>query len=350
MKINGIAELKADITSKKLKNTYIIFGNDGYLKQIYTDKLINLAYSGDATFNLQKFTNDSVLSEVYDAVWQYPLMSDSKCVVLTDFDFLKCGKNDFDLICSLLKEPCDTTVFILNFTAMEIDKKADRVKKLFAAAEEFGSVICLDHMTRTELSRTLSSWAKKRDCIMSSIVAGYMIECCGDDSGILKSELEKLCAYVKNGEIRREHIDAVCVKTVECSVYNLSRAITSAKVSQGIKIIDELFFLKTEPMIILHTLSSAFVDMYRVIAARNAGLKNNSVVADFGYKNREFVVTRASDALRLYDENKLRLSLSALISADSALKSIGAVPRDILEALVVELCFIVANGRAPVGR
>lgn len=350
MNISGIAELKADISADKPKSVYVIFGNDGYLKQIYTEKLINTSFSGDAAFNLQKFTDDSALSQVYDAVWQYPLMSDLKCVVLTDFDYQKCTKDDFDLLCSMIKEPCDTTVFILNFNRIDVDRRNDRTKKLFAAMGKEGRIVCLDHMTRGELTRTLCGWAKRRGCVLSSITAGYMIETCGEDSGVLKTELEKLCAYAVNREITREDIDKVCIKTVECSVYNLSKAITAARVSQCMKIIDELFFLKIEPMFILSTLYGVYVDMFRVLSARNAGLKYNSVIDDFGYKNREFVVSRASDSLRMFDENKLRLSFSALMAADSALKTNGALPRDVLEGLVVELCCIASSGRAAVDR
>ena len=88
MKIFGINEIKSDISSKMPKCAYVIFGNDGYLKKIYSDKLIDISYSGDVTFNLQRFSDEAAFGEVYDAIWQYPLMADTKCVVLTDFDIV----------------------------------------------------------------------------------------------------------------------------------------------------------------------------------------------------------------------------------------------------------------------
>ena len=346
MKPMGELEIKKDISSKNLKPCYLIAGNDAYLKRFYVGKLCSSAFSGDETFNMQKFTDDSSISEVYDAVWQFPLMADRKCVLLTDFDYTKCAKDEFERLLELFSDPCDTTVFVLYFNRIEPDKKVDRTKKLFAAADKLGGMVQLDHRSRNDLCRMLMSGAEKRGAILNSITAGYIIECCGEDIGTLNSELEKLCAYARNREIKRADVDKVCVRTVENSVYNLARAITSLRLSDSLCILDELFFLRVEPAIILHTLGSAYVDMARVLFARNAGLKTNDVVADFGYKGREFVVTKAADSLRRFDEDKLRSSLSAIINADSSLKSQGADAKTVLQVLVCELYNIIAPGRA----
>ena len=60
--------LKKDISSKKLAKTYLLFGNDSFLKKTYADKIINLSYDGDPFFNLQKFERDCDLQDVYNAV------------------------------------------------------------------------------------------------------------------------------------------------------------------------------------------------------------------------------------------------------------------------------------------
>ncbi len=346
MRTMNEAEIKKDISSKNLKPCYVITGNDSYLKKFYTGKLCSSAFSGDETFNMQRFTDDSTIREVYDAVWQFPLMADKKCVLLTDFDYTKCSKEDFSSLLELFSEPCDSTVFVLYFNRIEPDKKTDRTKKLFAAAEKLGGLVVLDHRSRNDICRLLVNGATKRGAILSSVTAGYIIECCGEDIGTLNSELEKLCAYAKGREIKRQDVDKVCVRTVENSVYNLARAITSLRLSDSLSILDELFFLRVEPAIILHTLSSAYVDMARVLFARNGGFKNADVISDFGYKGREFVVTKAADSLRRFDEDKLRSSISTIIEADASLKSPGADAKTILQVLVCELYHIIASGRA----
>ena len=73
-------KLSEEIRQKKLSNVYIIYGNDTYLKEYYCDKLISLSYSGDPFFNFQKFGYDAVIQDIYDAVNQFPMMADSKCV------------------------------------------------------------------------------------------------------------------------------------------------------------------------------------------------------------------------------------------------------------------------------
>ena len=80
-------ELSKSITEGKFYDVYFIFGEDAYLKNYYSNKLIDKSYDGDPFFNLQKFEDNVDLQEVYDAVNQFPMMSDKKCVVLSDFDF-----------------------------------------------------------------------------------------------------------------------------------------------------------------------------------------------------------------------------------------------------------------------
>ena len=78
--------IKKDLSTGNFAPVYILFGNDSYLKKFYFDKLCDSAYGGDPFFNLLKFESNSNLQDVYDAVMQYPMMADSKCVAVTDFE------------------------------------------------------------------------------------------------------------------------------------------------------------------------------------------------------------------------------------------------------------------------
>ena len=64
-------------------------------------------------FNYQKFSGDCDLQDVYDAVLQFPMMSDKKFVLLTDYDFESAAKSDFEKLCTILAEAPDSCVFVL---------------------------------------------------------------------------------------------------------------------------------------------------------------------------------------------------------------------------------------------
>ena len=347
-----MAPITEELLKSKLKNdlcpVYIFFGEDGYLKQSYTEKISRRVADPDDVFNYFKFEGGCDLQEVYDAAMQMPFMGDKKCVILSDYDFEHCSKNDFDKLCTLTAEIPDGTVFILYFESVETDyKKSAKFKKLIAAAEKNGGVaVNLAHRKMPELIKMLTDGAAKRGCRLESSTAKYLIETSGDDINLLKNELLKLCAYADGGIIDKATVDLVAVKTVEASIYNLSKFILECNITESVSMLDELLFMRIEPMAILYTVSGVYIDMYRVYAASKAGVKTPEIAEKFGYKGREFVLDRARQNLKRFDKRKLHLSLNALAAADDALKSFGADSKVILQQLIIKLIYIIAKGES----
>lgn len=347
-----MAPITEELLKSKLKvgllPVYLLFGEDGYLKQSYTEKISRRVADPDDVFNYFKFEGGCDLQEVYDAAMQLPLMGDKKCVILSDYDFEHCSKTDFDKLCRLTEEIPDGTVFILNFESVETDyKKSSKFKKLISAAEKSGGVaVNLCHRKMPELIKMLTDGAAKRDCKLDSSVARYLIETAGDDINLLKNELLKLCSFVGSGTIDKATVDLVSVKSVEASIYNLSKFILECNITESIAMLDDLLFMRIEPMAILYTVSGTYVDMYRVYTASKAGAKTPEIAEKFGYKGREFVLERAGQNLKKLDKAKLDLSLKALADADDALKSFGADSKVILQQLVIKLIYIIAKGES----
>lgn len=350
MSIINEDQLKKDISSARLAPAYILCGEDAYLKKLYYDRIAEKAVDGDPFFNLQDFNADCDLQSVYDAVSQYPVMSERKCVRLTDYDFEHCSSADFERLCAILGELYDSCVLILRFETVPFDaesKKAGKAKKVLAALEKGGGkAAVLGHRRPAELAKILCDGAEKRGCKMDAAVARYLTETVGNDLNILQNELEKLTNYIPGGVIDRETVDKVCIKTVEASVYDLTSHIFNCDVDGALQLLGELFYMRIEPMVILYTVFSAYTDIYRAFAASQDGVPLSAAAAAFDYGKRTFLLERASRRLRRFDAKKLSLSFTALLEADKSFKSFGADGRIILEKLTVRLCWIIAKGTA----
>lgn len=329
-------------------NIYIIFGDDGYLKKMYKDKISRAVSDPDDIFNFQKFGPDCDLQEVYDAVLQFPMMSDKKCVILNDYDFEQCNKADFDKLCTIIAENPDTCVLILWFDSMELDhKKSSKFKKLVSAAEKNNGIAALlNHRTIGELVKMLTDGAQKRGCRFDNSAARYLVETTGQDINTLVNELEKLCAFASGGEINKAMVDSVAVKTVEASIYNLSKQIIDCNMVNAMKTLDDLFFMRIEPIFVLSVISSCYVDMYRVFVGKSRGMSIPQIAEKFGYKTNQFVLDKAQTNIKKFDFNKFALSFDALCKADKGLKSFSSDARTVLEQLVVKLGYIAVKGEA----
>lgn len=347
--------LKSNIEKGSVLNTYFIFGNDAYLKKLYVDKIISRTVDISDDFNFQKFSAGCDLQDVYDAKEQFPMMAQRKCVLLTDYDFEAANKADFEKLEELLSNPCETTVFIFWCNALIGDeKKGDRLKKLIAATELGGGMAArIDHRTKADLVRLLQEGAKKRGTSFEMGVAAYLIENCSEDINVLLCELEKLCAFSNNKPITKATVDLICVKSVDASVYNLTNEIFSQNTARALKLLGELYDMRIEPMIILHTISANFVDMFRVLSAVDSGVQLADLAADFSYGNKKFVLEKCKWNLNRVNAEKLKLCFDEILSADAALKSFSAQDRIVLEELIIKLIYIIAKGekidKAPKG-
>ena len=342
--------LKKSLAGKELLPVYILFGEDGYLKRFYSAKISKMIAEPDDIFNFSRFEPSSDLQEVYDATQQFPMCADHKYVELFDYDFEKCDKADFERLLSLISDLPDTTTLLFRFDSVDFDiKKSAKFKKLTAACEKAGGLaVNLTHRQTPELVKMLCDGAMKRGCRFEPAAARLLIETAGDDISTLQNELIKLCAFCNGGSITADTVERVSSKTVEASIYNLTKFIFAGDSTKALCCLDELLYMKIEPMAIFYTLSGAYVDMLRVFAAVQGGKGNTEILSIYAqsYKNKAFLLDNARTTLRKMDFNRLNLSFSALMKADTELKSTGTDPRFVLEQLIVRLIYIFSKGES----
>lgn len=340
--------VKTDIKECNFAPCYLIFGNDGYLKKQNAENIIKAVVSPDDVFNYQKFSGECDLQEVYDAKEQLPMMADKKCVVLKDYDFEGCSKSDFDRLVSLCGEKSDDTVLILWFDRVEFDeKRSEKAKKLISAAEGCGGrAVLVNHRQTGELVKMITTAVSKRGAVISPDVARYLIEYVSEDIETIRNEIEKLCAYVNGGTVTKETVNKVSVKSIEQSVYELSGEILKSNVGGALKILDELFFMRVKPLVILSTVTSVYTDLFRVYAAKNSSVPLNTVGKDFSYGSRNFLLERASKNLADLSGKQITLSLEELLRADKALKGFSGSDRTVLEEMIVRLSYIISKGES----
>lgn len=337
--------LKNALNKGNIMPVYILFGDDSYLINRYEDMIIEKTCGKNNEFDLQKFERDVDLQSVYDSVNQFSFTGARRCTVLSDYNFEAAGEKDFERLLSLVSESYDTSTLVLQFDGIEFDvKHSAKAKKLLTACEKGGgSAVSLNHRTSAELSKMLQIGAKKRGKLLDKAIADYMIQSCGLDINTLVSELDKVCRFVSGDTISKNDINIACTKTVEASVYEYAKKIIACDTRMAMKILNDLFYMRFEPMLILYSVASVFVDMARVNAALKMHIPLTDVAVDFSYK-KDFVLRNASYNLKRLNDKKLNLCFSEILAADKLLKSFSADDKLILEQMTVKLIYIIAYG------
>ncbi len=345
MAVSNEDNLKNDIKSGSFAPVYIFFGDDAYLKKHYVDKISQKVCGKDNILDYQVFERDTDLQLVFDAKNQFPMISEKKCILLSDFDYLKASADEYNRLCDLLSDASNDTVLILRFDGVEFDSKNTKAKKLISSAEKCGGkAIDFSFRNASSLVKMIIDGAASRGLTVKPDTARYIVETVGSDINTLRNELNKLCCFLTKGEITKETVELVCTKSLEASIYDFTREIISCNSSNALRVLDNLFFMRIEPLVILSTVSCAFVDMYRVLAGERSQVPVSTVSNDFEYKNRSFLLDKAKRNLQRIDVKRLSLCFDELLIADKMLKSYLSDAKPLFEQLTIKLIYIISRG------
>lgn len=337
-------KLKEQIKNKNFSSLYFLYGEESYLVKHYASKIVEGAVpKGMEAFNLHLLDGEKTNpDEIFEKTETMPMMAERICVSVKDMDLGALGQKELDKIYEIIKDVPETCVLIFWYSADNDDKKSAKWKNVIKKFTDCGEVFEAAKMSQSQLASLVKRMAKKQGCDISDADAAYLAGLTGGDMNTLFSETEKLCFYAQGGEITRDKIDEIAVKSVEASVFDLVKAIAAGKSEKAFSVLNLLFSQKTEPVMILGAIIGSYCDMYRVRAAKNAGQQPTDVANYYGYKGREFRLRNAArDSASLSDE-ALRRCLQILWDCDALLKSSRTDNRLALEETVVKL--LLASG------
>lgn len=330
--------LDSQIKNRQFARLYLLYGEESYLVSHYARALSEGAVPSVREFNLHRFSAESFdLSKVTAAVEHLPLMAERTCVVLEDVDPDKIKAKEWKEYQALLSGAPENCVLVLAFAHVPYDKKSAHWKTLLALAKQHGETAQFNAPARRELEKWLGKRVRAAGATMTLEAADALAEACGADMNRMALEVEKLAAYTAGGEIDKDAVNALVHKSVESSIYDLARAVTSGKLHAALETLGILFDQKEEPVIILSAMSQAFCDLYRAAVAVSAGKGQTDLTADFPYRGREFRARNALRDCRGLSVGFLRAALEKLLAADQALKFSRADSRLVLERLCVDL-------------
>lgn len=339
------AQLKKDLSQENFGPLYLLYGEEKHVLKLAAKRLMKKAVDGQfPDFNFNEFTHEASVDAISDAAEALPMMAGRKCVAVSDFNVEEKNAVELGKLYELLENPPPATVLIFYYPTLEFEaKKSAKWKKLIKTAEARGFSLEYPLRTAAELNKILIQDAQKQGSVLSKQNAARIIEYAGADLKTLLSENAKLCAFSDGGEITREMVEDMVTKTMETTSFILAAALVSGEYEKAYACIDQLFYQREEPVMILSALSASYVDLYRVKAALQSG-KPATAPAQYGaYKGREFRLSKAERSLRGVSLAALRKSIEILLQTDTALKSSKADARILLDSMVARL-LLAAKG------
>lgn len=337
---------------KSIKNgeicpVYFLYGAEVHFVSSCVSAIIKkVVGKNEDDFSVQRFDGDKIsINSLEDALEAMPLFSlpdSKKCVLLKDVDMDKLGKDDYESIISFVKNPNETTVFIIYATGISYDfSKSARIKKLIKEVSKIGATCEFAYKDKSTIKKALCAKAKKSELVLEMQTAEFLINRCSLNYTLLLNELDKLISYAKGcgvDEITKQSVIDCCMPSIEATSFDLAKAMLNKNYERAFLLLDELFFQRIAPIAILSALSMTFLDLYRASVSLSAGKNADDIASDFGYaKNRIFVVRNALRDIRGFSTQRIRECLDILLLADKKLKSSSIDNRLILEQMLASM-------------
>ncbi len=346
----------------ELSRVYYIFGADVSGVERMTKLIIRTAVGDNEDFALTRIQGNEInFSQLSDIVEQFPMMSEYNCVLINDYNCEKPldnmrGRSPDDITKKLLetlKNIPPQTVVIFNVTGFEVKVQRDyrtnqnvikdKNKKLADFAVKNGTLCEFPVKTSADLAKIIVSKVSARGGLISYENGRELAEMCLCDEIAVNNEIDKLCSYAQGKEIDRNTLNMLVSAQNDVTVYNLANAVASLNTREAFEAVNELNIDNDNRGAVLYAITSAFIDMYRAICAKKAGVTPEKMAADFDYGKRTFVVKNAfRDSYRMSLE-RLRECIVILRDTTVKLNTTTADARTAIEQAITKMLVTSKN-------
>lgn len=332
---NAVAQwkkLRTDISENKVGRLYLFYGEERYLLEFYKQQLCEKLV-GDMMpeFNLIELNGKINIYELCEAVDSYPVMSEKKLVIVTDFDFFKADEATRKRLSELFSDLPDYCCLVFVFPA---DFKPDKRLALYKTITQAGECIEFARAERSDLI----AWIKRRFRAQNRNISGelceYLMFYCGGLMQSLIPEIDKIAAYSRESEISRADIDAVATPNAEAIVFDLTDAIAQRQYKKALEILSKLMVMGEEPIVLHALIGKQMRQIYAALLLRSKGKGVQDLMRMWGMKS-DYPARKIFDAARGVTLDWARQSVILCAETDKALK-LGA-KQEALEYFIAQI-------------
>ncbi|MDD3369202.1 MAG: DNA polymerase III subunit delta [Lachnospiraceae bacterium] len=327
----------ADIKTGELKQAYLLYGPEDYLRKQYRDKLKEALSGGagqmmDASMNCHRFSGKDVnQGEIIDLAETMPFLAERRILILEDTGLFKKGGEQ---LADYLKAPAETAFFLF------VEKEVDKRNRLFKAVQGQGLTVEFQVQDEKTLKRWILAILKKENLQIAENAMDLLLDMTGADMENIRSELEKLICYcMGKTSVNKEDVESVCTKQVSGQMFAMIDAIVAKRQQEAMRLYYDLLTLKEPPMRILSLIVRQFNLLLQVKEMKSLGNDNFSMAKKLALP--EFVVRKYIALSTKMKKSYLRQALADCLMADERVKTGKMNDQLSVELLIIKYSSIV---------
>lgn len=301
-----------DIKSGNFKKVYLLYGDETYFRQLAKQKLKEALIPENDSMNLTVFSgkacDERSIIEICDTL---PFFSERRAVVVEDSGFFK---EKHDRITDYIKNIPDYLTLI--FSESSVDKRGS----LYKQVAKTGTACEFTRLKADELSSWLLVLLKKSGKKIRKADMDTFISYVGDDAGTASNEMEKLICYTgSRDEIRKEDIEAVCVRSLEDRIFEMLTDMTMGRRREALSKYSDMLLMKEEPMRILYMMGRQYYQLLKIKELSKEGFSEKKIAEIAGI--HPYAVKKGIPVCRHYTLEDLRRTVEEFVRTEEDVKT-----------------------------
>lgn len=304
--------INEDIKSGQFRQTYLLYGEEAYLRRQYKDRLKSALTQGEDTMNTHYFEGKDInVGGLIDLAETMPFLAERRVIIVENSGLFKSGG---EKLAEYLNEPAATAFFV--FSENETDKRS----RLYKTIQNQGCAVEFARQDDNTLKRWIAGILKKENKQISENTADLFLAKTGTDMENIRTELEKLVCYcLERDVVTSKDVDAVCTVRISNHIFDMVNAIADKKQKQALDLYYDLLALKEPPMRILFLIARQCNLLLQVKELKNKGFDNKSIGAKTGLPG--FIAGKYVSQAARFNPDKLKSAVAKCVEAEEAVKT-----------------------------
>ncbi len=316
-----------DIKMGQLKNVYLLYGTEDYLKRQYRDKLKHALVEPDDTMNFSAYEGKDINpKELIDLSETLPFFKEKRMILVENSGFFK---NSCDDLAEYMSQVPESTCFV--FVEEEVDKRS----KLFKAASRAGSAVEFETPKEDMLIRWILGRIQREGKKITQSEMQLFLSKTGSDMENIDKELEKLICYtLDKTEISAADVEAICTGQTENKIFEMIDAISAKNQKKALDLYYDLLALKEAPMRILFLIARQFQNLLLIKSMSAKGYPAVSIAKTAGMPS--FAVQKNLRQAGAFKINQLKEAIEDCGQAEEDVKTGRMADQLAVELLIVK--------------
>lgn len=325
-----------DIKNGQFSSTYLLYGEEAYLRRQYRDNLRKALVAEDDTMNCSIYSGKDInVNEVADMVGTMPFFAERRVIIVENSGFFKTGSND--RLVELVKNMPETSHII--FVEEEVDKR----NRLYKAVTANGYAALCEVQDETTLKKWIMGLLKKENKLITADALNLLLDKTGTNMENIKREVEKLICYKYYDEgITAEDVEELCTIQLQNRIFDMVEAVAAKNQKTALALYYDLLALKEAPMKILALIARQFNMLLQVKEMKQKGYPESTIAQQTGL-NAYFLKKKYIPQAAQFKLSKLEEALRLCVEADESVKT-GKMP----DILSVELIIVGLSANSQV--